>query len=177
MRAPGRSPRQQQVGNIGTSDQQDHGADNDQDAQAGRVVLAHLSHAGASRDHFDVLLGQHLLDLRKILLELFADKIRYQPIPQDFREAGTEAGGTRPGAKTANHAKPAIVLFQQGICPHEQRFLLDGHKKLRWVAAQGFAVETGRSDADNGERMSIEHQDGAHHLGVCAVFLLPRVVA
>ena len=64
LAAPRHRPGEQQVGDVGTGDQQHQRAHRQQDAQAAAVLLLHHADAGAGRHHGDHLLRQHALDLR-----------------------------------------------------------------------------------------------------------------
>src|SRR5437016_2732466 len=59
----------------------------------------------------------------------------------------------------------------------QNRLLLKGHPYVRRIAAQRFAKEAGRRNADHGEWLAFNKERGSHDRGIGAISRRPRVVA
>src|SRR5207237_8505533 len=84
----------------------------------------------------------------------------------------------RYGAQTANHAKPCRNgLAQQAAAGIDHGFLLQGNPDIRRVALEGFAEESGGSDADYGHGMAFDDERGAYDGRIRSIGGLPDTVA
>ena len=84
------------------------------------------------------------------------------PLPQHAGQPRRHAVDRRARAQPADHAQPRRDrLAQQRRLAGDQRLLLQRHPQVRRVAAQRFAEEARRRDADDGERVPFDDERGA----------------
>src|SRR6185312_15226896 len=67
--------------------------------------------------------------------------------------------------------------MQQRVSRIDSGLLLQRNPDIGWVTAQSFTKEPRSGDADDSERMSIEHESGASHGRISAIRALQGMVA
>ena len=69
------------------------------------------------------------------------------------------------------------ALQQVSVDRGERRHQMDGKPEGRRRGTEALAVEAGRRDADDGDRLAVDGEAGADDGGIAAEFLLPRLEA
>ena len=160
--------REQQVRDVGAGDQQHQPADAEENLQAAAVLLFHDADAGAGRHDRDDLLGQRLDDRRHPVRRVAG--VVLHPLVEDAGQARTHAVGRRARAQPADHAQPrGDRLPQDRRVAVDQRLLLQRNPEIGRIAAQRFAEESRRRDADDGERVPFDDERGADDRRIAAV--------
>ena len=119
------------------------------------------------------LLGQRLDDVGHPVRRVAG--VVLHPLVEDAGEPRAHAVGRRARAQPADHAQPRRDrLAEDRRVAVDQRFLLQRNPQVGRIAAQRFAEESRRRDADDGERVPLDDERGADDRRIAAVGALPR---
>ena len=176
LTAPRDRAREQQVRDVGAGDEQHQPAHAEQNLQAAPVLLLHDADAGAGGHDRDHLLGQRLDDVGHPVRRVAG--VVLHPLVEDAGEPRAHAVGRRARTQPADHAQPRgdRLAEDRGVAV-DQRLLLERNPQVRRIAAQRFAEESRRRDADDGEGVPLDEERGADDRRIAAVGALPDVVA
>ena len=167
--AIGSPPCEEEVGDIGASDEQDQSRDRHEQTQARSVVRLHPVHAAGRRHEMDVLLRDvapvALRDDFRMAVEpllQFDREPSLCPLRRDFRSQSSDE------IKPLGHGvvqQPVIRLGDQG------------QPEIGRIAAQRVAVELRRGHSCNRVRSAVDIDRRADHGWIEPEVLLPSVIA
>ena len=175
LRPARRASRQQQIRYVGAGDQQHQAAHRKQNIQAGGVVGPHHAYARPGRNDAYLLLGQLRFNSRHPIRGKAA--LVHQPSPQQIRQSAGQRIGRSPWLKPPNHPHPRTEAVQQRVGAAEYRLLVERQPYRRRIAAQRFAKETRRRNANHRKGMAVDDEGRTHHSWIGAVLLLPGAIA
>ncbi len=172
---PGGAARQQQVGDVGAGDQQDHGGDREQqdERRAGFAVQRALT--PVARPHLERLgLEAGHRGLAHVLLQRGFDIHDDRAI--DGRQRRLRLLGRDAGLQSSEQVGPVGAAILHAIEPGDHPSHAERHEDLR-PAAQGGPVEALRRDTHDLERLAVHDDRLAEHPVIAAEVGLPVIVA
>jgi len=172
LRATSDAASEEQVSDIGASDEENEAADGEKNFEVIAVLLFHDRDTGAGGNNVEILLGEHLDHFGHPVGGIAG--IVLQPLAEDAGEAWGHAGNGGAGTQTADDTEPSgDGLTKNAAVGGDERLLLERNPNVGRIAFEGFAKKAGRSDADHGERMAFDDEGGTDEGGVGTIDGLP----
>src|ERR1700733_4091794 len=138
---------------------------------AARFLLKVL-HSAAAGSHDHVLLG----NLGIVSVDGVCPLCR-QPLAKDVRQLGLQAAGIHSGLHASQNVEPVRVrLLEDAGLSFENWFDVQGNPEGWWIAVDAVPEKSGRSDADDCDRLVLDVKRGADDAGVSRMGGLPGFI-
>ena len=172
LKARGGAARQQQVRNVGASDQQHQAGNDHQQVKTFRAVVLEVGDPAFGGRNHDVL----LVDPRAVLGREV--RLGAQPVLELCGDLRLNARRIGPGLQSANDEEPVHSrAVQQCGLPIVGRLGGQGQPEIRRIGTQLISEESGRGNSNDGEGEIVDVQGGADDRGIEPEMLLPCTVA